>query len=487
MKTKFTLISGLTLLMFLLLGQSVISFAQENQDTTVAKGNKYGATPEIQEECKINLSLYREFVKQKNYVDAINGWRKVFEICPQSTKAIYSDGVKIYKSFIKNEADQTRKEELVDTLIMIYDMRIEFFGDDPKYSKGYILGRKAADVMKYKKLYEEAFKMFEESYELQGEKSEAAILSKFMNVSTFLLKKGIVTDEKVVSIYVNSTNVIDAQIKAIDTKVNAIDVQIQTAESDDAKKDLEAKKAKVDRKIEKLKQVQGNLDKYFTDCPASTCDKLIPVFKPKFEATPDNISLLKNIVKILSKKDCKADQLYFDAVAKLHELEPSTLSAYSLGDMSEDKGLYSKAADYYKQAIELSESNKDKSVYYLKLAAVTSGKLGNPQQARSYAYKAIENNSEWGKPYMLIANIYASTKGCGEDELAKKSIYWAAVDKLIKAKNIDPKVAADANAMISNLKKHFPNEEVIFFNGLKVGDTYTVPCWINEITKVRSR
>ena len=58
---------------------------------------KFGPDSAARMECAKNLSLYREYVKQKNYVDAYNPWFKVFYACPKASKNIYIDGVKIIK------------------------------------------------------------------------------------------------------------------------------------------------------------------------------------------------------------------------------------------------------------------------------------------------------------------------------------------------------------------------------------------------------
>ena len=135
----------------------------------------------------------------------------------------------------------------------------------------------------------------------------------------------------------------------------------------------------------------------------------------------------------------------------------------------------------------MQSDNIEKANYYLELGDITR-RLGNYSQARTYALNSIELNPENGYPYLLIGNIYAaSSKSCSEDKFEQKAVYWAAVDKFAKAKSIDPELAVDANKFIEAYRPHFPDTETIFFYGLKVGDTYTVECWINEKTTVRSR
>jgi len=76
----------------------------------------------------------------------------------------------------------------------------------------------------------------------------------------------------------------------------------------------------------------------------------------------------------------------------------------------------------------------------------------------------------------------ASASDCGDNDLTKKVAYWAAVDKYMRAKQVDPEVAEIAQSRISTFSQQFPNSETIFFYDLKEGDTYTVECWINEKT-----
>jgi hypothetical protein len=84
--------------------------------------------------------------------------------------------------------------------------------------------------------------------------------------------------------------------------------------------------------------------------------------------------------------------------------------------------------------------------------------------------------------------MYASS-GCSqlsspEGELHNIA-YWPAIDKLVKAKSVDPSVADAANRLISSYSGRFPNAENGFMIGVTKGRTVTVGCWINETTTAR--
>jgi len=145
------------------------------------------------------------------------------------------------------------------------------------------------------------------------------------------------------------------------------------------------------------------------------------------------------------------------------------------------------SSTFFKLAIDLQSDQLLKAKYYLELSDVTR-RIGNYQLARTYALNSIENDPTNGYPYMLIGYIYAAAgKTCSEDEFEQKTVFWAVVDKFAKAKSVDPNLTDEANKAIDDYKPHFPDTESIFFYGLKVGDSYTIKCWINEVTTVRSR
>lgn len=77
---------------------------------------KYGPDSAAREECAMRMSLYNEFYKQKNYKDAVNDWRKVYQNCPAASKNTFIRGATIYKNLIKSEKDAAKKEALIDTL-----------------------------------------------------------------------------------------------------------------------------------------------------------------------------------------------------------------------------------------------------------------------------------------------------------------------------------------------------------------------------------
>ena len=153
--------------------------------------------------------------------------------------------------------------------------------------------------------------------------------------------------------------------------------------------------------------------------------------------------------------------------------------------MAEKREEYDKAIKYYKESATLEEDNEKKAVDYLQIADILRRQEKFPE-SREYAYKALEANPSSGEPYILIGHLYAASKMCATNELEKGAIYWAAVDKYIKAKTVDPSVTEEANKYIVTYSAYFPTKETVFFFSLKNGDQYKLGCWINETTTVRT-
>jgi tetratricopeptide (TPR) repeat protein len=401
-------------------------------------------------QCVTNISLYREYVKQKNYDDALEPWRKAYQFCPQATKNIYIDGAKLFKYLIKkNKGNEDVQKVYLDSLETLYDNRIANFGKE-----NYVLGLKGSDMMKYSfSDLDRAFAYLKQSVEGQQSKSKATPLFSYFQAATEKYKSKSFDKSQVLEVYAVVSDYLDVNIA----------------------KESKSKKFYV--------KAAENVEKLFV--PFATCDDLIAMFDAKYQETPDDINLLRRIVKVLDKKDCSDAEVYFSAARKLHEVEPSALSAYNMGNLSLKKNKSSDAIVFYKQSLELSDSDNDKASCFYGLSAAYF-KSGNNSTARNYAYKALEISPSWGKSMLLIGDIYAaSANECGSNSFESAMLYSAGIDKFIAAKNMDSSVADLANKKIATYSKYLPSNEDAFFNGYKEGDSYNIGCWINESTKVR--
>jgi len=239
---------------------------------------------------------------------------------------------------------------------------------------------------------------------------------------------------------------------------------------------------------ERAQMALTNIEAIFSESGAASCDDLVSIFTPKFEETPEDIEFLKKLTALLKKQRCEGRDLFAGASESLYKLEPSSGAAYNLAKLFLVREEYEKSTSYYEEAISLEEDTDVKAKYHYELALIEFTKFDQLSNSRSNALEAIKLKSDWGAPYILIGNIYASSsKNCGENDFEKSCVFLVAVDKFIRARNVDESAAAQANELINKYAQYFPNVEDAFFYGFQEGQDYKVGCWINENTTVRTR
>ena len=446
MKKKIIFIAGL-----------LLSVMVSNEILAQESTGKYGSDSIT---CIQNNSLYFEFYKQwkksdyknESWNDALPSWRWVFINCPKSTINIYLHGEKMVKHLIKISSDKALKESYIDTLMMVYDQRIQYFGKE-----GYVLGKKGVDLYKLRpSAFEQSYGILQKSIEMQENKSRGPNLIYYFRSAEKMVKAEKAEKSILLDIYDQSSDIIDYNIK----------------------------NAKNEKTLKSWENVKGNLELSIE--PYANCEDLINIYTPKFESTPNDVELLKKITKKLDKRNCTKSDLFFQATENLHKLQPTANSAELMGKMYIKKESYTKAAEYLKESIALCEDDNNKADTYYLLANVYF-QIKQYSTARSNCYSAIKLRANDGKPYILIGDMYVATaKSCGDNDLTKTVAYWVAVDKYKKAKSVDSSVAEAANTKIKTYSQYFPATETIFFYDLKKGDSYKVECWINETTTVRT-
>lgn len=408
------------------------------------------------------ITLEKQFYDQKDFKSSLSHWRKLYKTYPKSTLNIYLHGANIYQSLIEGTNDHNMKDLYIDTLMKVYDKRIKYFDQ-----RGYVLGRQGTDYLKYKidneelsddqrkPILKKGYNYLEESVKLQGLESEAPVLILLMQATRGLFGLGELGKEKVVENYETASKIIGSQLQKDPTSNNYI-------------------------------IARDAIDLAFQNSGAADCDALIKFYEPKFDQIATNIEDLKKMIRMLDRQNCDASPLYAKGSEKLYQLEPSAEAAYNMARMFVKAAQHDKAETYYKQAIEAEKDPLNLSKYYYELATLNFA--NNPQTARTYLKKSIENNPNYGKAYLLLGDVYAhNSKSYGENDFDRSMVFLLAVDYYNKAKKMDSSVSAEANEKINTYSQYFPNKEDIFFNGLTVGQSYQLGGWINESTIIREK
>lgn len=427
--------------------------------------------------------IYRQYVNKKQPADiakyeqdvfdlAFSNWKTAYDIAPAADgqrASHYIDGRKLYTAMLQRESDEAKKKEYTDMLLKLYDQEIECY---PKNKVG-LYGRKAYDMFYspffgYRPATAEAFA---KAIEVGGNNTEYFILEPYAQVVVYMFKNEQMDQLKAREIVLKLDAISDHNI----------------ANNARMKSYFETTKARV-------ASVVAEVEDEIFDCNYFK-DKLMP----EVEKNPDDLEVLKYAFNKLRMQGCDTTEAFMIDLRKKYETKASEINAALQAEFlannpgvaakrAYDDGDFQGAIDLYNEAITKAEEEGDtdkQAEYWFGIASIQFRKLKQYGTARSSARKAASLKSNWGRPYMLIGDMYASTSAsCGKDGYTRGLAVLAALDKYGYAKSIDSEVSAEANKKIGLYRRSMPTQDDVFMRG-KQGSTDKVGCWIGETVKVR--
>lgn len=439
---------------------SVLMFVALSSFALNTFAQKYGNTPEDSVNCLINNSLYQEFYQQKNYKDAYKPWKAAIKDCPQYHINLYIRGAVILKQLIVASSDAAEQSKYIDELISLYDNRAAAFGDEANN-----IARKAKDISDFlPNEKERVYNLYKEAVEKGGKDLDDQYKPLYLK-ATFEYLHSINASEEQMSLLFDS----------YDYAADALEHSLRLAKTAGDEKTQQ----KIESYIAMIEQVIE---------PFATCDKIEPIFRPKYDKNPQDIDLLKKITTTLERKSCVSSELFFLATESLHRLEPSAKSAVMMGKMLYGKEKFKESADYFKEAIEQLDDDfsKAENYYLMGLSLMQANQYSAARAAFNEASK-LDPQRE-GKCLVAIAQMYlSSAASCASHDGKIRGAAWVAYDKAARAKSLDIEVADQADRIMSAARSQWPTQEGAFFYSITNGQSFSVGCWINESTVVRLR
>lgn len=463
--------------MRILLGMLAILFTVQLQaqcDTWVGKPNE--------NEIKEWHTIYRSALKAKDYAFAEEYWKLAYEAAPAADgkrDSHYIDGVTLLKEKLSKETDEAKKKELKEQIIAMYDQAIECYksrtitlkcdSDDCYNQKiGMLEGRKGYDM--YYTLnspYSKNLSALTDAIEFSGDEVEYVVFAPLASIAVYQFEKERMDKNTARTLYEN-------MIDLLDMKIDQNGDYVQYFE--DSKKIVESTYNKIARQI-------------------FDCEYFVTKLRPDYEADPDNPETIKSTLSILKSQGCEPGNAFFDEIdakwkkyateenAKIQaefELKNPSIAAKKLYD----QGKFTEAVAKYQEAIDKETEDQKKAGYYFSMASIQFRKLSQYSDARRSALKAAELREGWGRPYLLIGDMYAkSSRKCGDDWNQRLAVL-AAIEKYRYAKNVDSSVTDEANNKIGIYSKSKPTQDMGFMRGKKEGDALTVSCWIGETVRL---
>ena len=409
----------------------------------VTAQDKYGSGPN-REECIKYLSYYSEYYKQKNYDSALPNWRRAYSLCPATaSQNMFIHGTTLMTRLYNQVKDPAHKDAIVDTILTLQDQRMATY---PK-NRVSILNNKGQYMINYrgdqaKYIYDNVGEIVDEL----GTSANGGLLVNLLQSSIALYRENQLSADDVIAMY---------------DKVMA---------------DVDGAMPKNEAEEEDNLKAKATIESIFADSKVASCENLIAIFTPRYNADPDNLALVSNIVKLMNTADdCAANDLYLNAVTSMYRLDPSYKSAFGLYRLNAARGNVADAAKYLEEAINSPDSDPATDAQYYYEMAAFCYKNGMRGKASEAARKAIEMDYGFaGKAYLIMGNLWASAT-CGETQ-DKWARYWAAADYYQKARNADPSVADEAASSLASVSRYYPEASEAFMYDLTKGQSYTVSC-----------
>ncbi len=439
-------LSGFKTVPFFSMAAATLSLICSSQSHTAMAQQKNGLSPD----CIKYMSYYTQDYKAKKYDDALLYWRKALAACPPTaSQNMYIHGTTMYTKLYNKTTDAAARSAIVDTVLMLQDMRMEHF----PAKRLSILNNKGGYIVNYRSkdsrfLYDNLGPIVTEL----GPQASETILVNYMKSAVDLYKAGDLSA--------------DALIETFATE----DAVFESATSD------------------QFEKARGVVESLFSESGAASCESLLSIYGPRFTQAPENTSLASTILRLLGSVDgCVDNDLYLKAATCVHESEPSYRSAYALYRMQMAKGNSAEALDYLEEASGFAvEGSEEQAKTTLELA-----QLAYKEGQRSKAYSAAKRVTAMapayaGKAWLLIGNLWSSSRP--EKEVDKFAKLWAAADCYARAKAADDSLKVDADAQIASVSKYYPAAADMFMYELSAGQGYSISVeGMSAYTTVRTR
>jgi tetratricopeptide (TPR) repeat protein len=426
---------------------------------------------QVNADCNIKYNLFKGDYKAKKYDAAYENWLWCMDNCPTLSINIYKLGVKIAESKLDN-ASEADKPAARDMVMRVYEQRLKYYPKD----FGYVYDKIATFKAEHGASEEEVFYWIDKAF--KEDVTEVSPRNIYQYFDIILNKYKDSDAQKVFDTYDEVGAGIELKREEYSKKIEIINAKDSTT--------LGARDQKLRKGYQQiltnLTLVESGLDSKLS--AISTCENLIPLNKKYFEEKKNDAAWLKNAVSRMYNKECTDDPFYDTLVEAYVHADPSPQASVFYAGILLKKGDNNKAMDYFKRAVDQETDTYKKAKYLLTVAQIL-GKQGRKSEARSYAYKSLENAPSMGNAYLLIASLYASSaNSCGTDVVSKRMVYVAALNMAYKAKSVDPSISSKANKYIANYSENVPSKKDLFVAGVKSGTPVKIGCWINETVRV---
>ncbi|QYJ69405.1 tetratricopeptide repeat protein [Flavobacterium litorale] len=437
----------------------------------------FTAVAQTTDKCEKQFEIYEEKVKSRSYTDAQDILAILQKDCPKYDTKIYTYAEKMYKYKIESSRTPETKRANIDTLLVLYaDYEKNFPGNGSLVRKALLLKeQQMADD-------DEVYKMLDTFFAAHKKKfTDYDALQTYFNLYLQKYESGkTISQKEFVEKYATiAAQVAYAQNKLTTQKATLLQKQETAILTDEEKQLL----ADADPALDALDAVADNISimasKHFS------CEVLSEYYARSYNDHKADIEWLGAVADVMYNNKCYNNEVLYNAATAIQKTQPTAQSNYRLGKIELKRGNTKDAIYYFEKSVALDNDIKNKANKYYEIASVYRNI--DKKTAKQYALKAAETNPEFGKPYIMLAQMYASVTSGGECNLTdfqRKALVFLALEATKKAEEAESRYKTTAAAMAERYKEKLPSKSEAKAAGYRRGDEVTFGCWINETIKL---
>ena len=436
---------------------SVTAWTAAAQDDPCATWNDLSAS---EKDAVENAHMfYRDKIKAGDMAAAMPLWQEAYEKAPAADGKRpfhYTDGRALYLDLYQNATTEEEKEQYAATVAKLYAEERQCYPGEEAQS----LGMQVYDMFyTMQRPYTETYPIALQAMEEGGDNTDFRVITPVGYLVPYMYSNELITAEE-------AREVVEKARAIVAANQDGPSAADYTA----AQEAADASIATVERNI-------------------FDCDYFKAKLTPELEANPDDPETWKAVMTQLVQAGCaKEDPFVADLIGKTRAYEQAeyernnpVTAARKMIEAGDVAGGMAKL----EEVASATDDPDKKAALYLNMASLYR-EQDQYSTARKYANLAAEAKPGWGKPYIMIGDMYASSsRSCSEDPFNQRLVIIAALNKYRQAAG-DPESKSTANSRISKYSSSLPTTEMLFERGLKPGETKSTGCWIGETVTLRA-
>ena len=406
----------------------------------------------LSDAAKTKFELLDNALQAAAYQTAANAVTWLLHNVPRASSEMYTKGVLAFDKLSERDKDKRHRKVRIDSMFLIYDLH--------QHNCGPVTAVSDAKAMAIYKYYSSSdpnrvLRTLDSLLTLRGSNtSNAMIIAYMQTVKKSFLKFHKLTDKEILAYYNRAMTI---------------------AES---KQRVARRKGESQQEFLTLKD---DIDAIFFSIVVIDCNFVKENLGPRFRRHPNDLVLAKKILSFMLQNQCIEDPLWLQAGERLYKsnTEKDYSLARTLGLRYFVTNNFAKAQPMLEEALARAPGDREKAEMLIYLGRIRA--RTDKSEARKMFVEAITIERGNKEAYERIGDLYFdSADECGKNAnpVDNLLVYIVAASYYQRSGN-DKKVSA--------AREKFPTKAELAQAGYVNGSQKLVPCWIQEMTTIRTK